>query len=1611
MGVGSRRHNSAVASTPEPDAALGAFSAPTRSWFTGAFAAPTAAQGGAWESISSGEHTLVVAPTGSGKTLAAFLWALDHLLTGPEPAEGSRRCRVLYISPLKALAADVQRNLRSPLVGVARAAEETSTPVREVTVGVRTGDTPAAERRRFGTHPPDILITTPESLFLMLTSGAREGLRGVEQVIIDEVHALAGNKRGAHLALSLERLDALLEQPAQRIGLSATVRPPESVARYLTGEARPAEGSRSTRIVQPDATRPGSRQLRIDVAVPVPDLSDIAAAAPAQGSAPPEHGAASIWSHVTERVVDEITSHSSTIVFANSRRGAERLAARINEAHAQRQGTGSELDAGSAWAAEVPAQSGTSLGITDETGPAEIIARPHHGSMSRDERTATETALKNGTLPAVVATSSLELGIDMGAVDLVIQVGAPPSVASALQRIGRAGHQVGALSHGVVLPTHRGDLLAAATTSARARTGHIEATRTPTNPLDVLAQQIVAMCAVDDWTVTDLAALVRRAAPFTTLTDRVLTAVLDMLSGRYPSESFAELRPRITWDRVAGTLTGRPGARLLASVSGGTIPDRGMYGVYVAGESSARGGKRVGELDEEMVYESRVGDTFTLGSSTWRIEDITPDRVLVSPAPGLPGRLPFWKGDAPGRPAELGAAIGAMVRSVTEATTPADAVADWGLDDWARDNLLAYLAEQQEATGRLPDDRTIVVERFRDELGDWRVVIHSPYGAKVHAPWALILSARLRERFGLDVAAMHADDGIVLRLPDTEAAASVLDDFGPMTVDDLTAPTDTEAGEVPIEDLLLESERIDTDVMAALSSSPHFAARFREAAARSLMLPRRRPDQRQPLWQQRQRAAQLLAVAAEYPEFPVMLEAVRECLQDDFDTAALAELMRGIHARRVRVVEVSSAKPSPFAQSLLFGYVAQFLYGEDTPLAERRAAALTLDAGLVADLLGDGADVADLLDPEALASVEAEVELRTEAYRADGAERLVDLVRRLGPVSGEELAARATEPEAVTGWLDELQTARRVIEVRVGGQARWAVVEDAARLRDGLGVALPPGLPEELLEPVPSALVDLVRRYSRTHGPFRAQELAGHYGLGIGAVAPVLDDLTSRAVLAAGTLRPAQAHTPASAQLPGPDYCDADVLRRIRRRSLAALRAEVEAVPGEQLAVYLPRWHQVRALRGVDGVLAVIDQLAGAGVAASAWESMVLPARVRDYTPEMLDELTSSGEVIWVGAGGGPGNDGLVALLPAEAVADLAPEPEEVTGPVPAAVLEVLAGGGGVFFRDLAAGVVEQLGEQAPSESELLDALWETVWAGLVTNDTLTPLRARLGARPRPGTNARRRARPRGRSLRALALRGASLDQGAPMISAASAGGAGAGGLRAGGARAARSIPDEALGRWSLVRARSEPGRRATMAALALIDRDGLVTRGSAADRLPGGFSTAYRVLGQLEESGQVRRGYFVEGLGGAQFALPDAVDALRAAEPDGAGSLLLAATDPANPYGAALGWPDPVSVAGEATGHRPGRKVGASVVLVGGQLVLYLERGARSVLAFTAEPEPLAAAAAELVAVAGSGALGRFTVTRIDGQRALGSTSATAAALTEAGFIAAPSGLRIPRR
>ncbi|WP_285104970.1 DEAD/DEAH box helicase [Promicromonospora sp. MEB111] len=1690
---------------PSPDDPLSRFGPATRTWFTGAFAQPTAAQAGAWDAVARDQHALVVAPTGSGKTLAAFLWSIDRIMSAPLPQERARRCRVLYVSPLKALAADVQRNLRSPLTGIRQAAARDGIEVPDVTVGMRTGDTPPSERRSFATRPPDILVTTPESLFLILTSSARAGLAGVETVVLDEIHAVAGTKRGAHLALSLERLDALLDRPAQRIGLSATVRPVEAVSRFLGG-GRSDESAREVVVVQP----PSHKEWAIDVVVPVPDLADLGSAPSAgvpdpgrtdgagpgtgddeidlSGEATQPLRRASVWPHVEERVVDLVADHTSTIVFTNNRRGAERLTARMNEVWAQRQGLDVADPAGT-WAALVPGQSGTAAGIPrpvpgergmpeavpgqpagpDGTGRAEtVLARAHHGSMSRAERTRTETELKEGRLPAVVATSSLELGIDMGAVDLVVQVGAPPSVASGLQRIGRAGHQVGAVSKGVVFPMFRGDLVPATVIAQRMRTGAIEHMHVPANPLDVLAQQVVAALAVDDWDEAELLALVRRAAPFAHLGDATWRAVLDMLAGRYPSEDFAELRARITWDRATGLLRGRPGALGLAATSGGTIPDKGAYGVFLATDAAdggvladgttggasgarARGGRRVGELDEEMVYESRVGDTFTLGSSTWRIEEITTDRVLVTPAPGLPGRLPFWKGDAPGRPAELGRAVGAFVREA-DAALAADVDAgrkhlrEAGLDDWAADNLAAYLTEQRLGTGRVPDDRTVVVERFRDELGDWRVVIHSPLGARVHAPWALVISARLRARFGLDVAAMHSDDGIVLRLPDSgggwDGDPWDADDGAPgaTTLDGTDAQAgygalDGEAhpqhvpGRVTLEDLLLDPDEVLGAVRDELGSSVMFAARFREAAARALLLPRRRPDKRQPLWQQRQRSAQLLEVASQFPDFPIVLEAARECLQDDFDVAALADLMREIGQGGVRVVEVTTPTPSPFAQSLLFGYTAQFLYDGDAPLAERRAAALSLDPELLAELLGEqgSADLADLLDPGAVERTEAELAGLAPDRQARDAEGLWDLLRRTGPHPLDALEARTREDarHAVGRWLEELESTRRVIRVRFAGLEQWAVAEDAGRLRDALGVALPVGIPETFTELVPDPLGDLLRRHARTHGPFGAQAPAQRFGLGVAVVAQGLARLEADGALARGRLRPGALGGT------GDEWCDPGVLRLLRRRSLAVLRAEVEPVEQEALGAFLPRWQNVSTglLRGADGLVQAIEQLAGAAVPASALETLVLPARVTDYSPALLDELTVTGEVLWAGHSrlpGSGGGDGLVSLHLADGapltLSPLAPVEEEspLDSDLHRAVLDLLTGSGGFFLPRVA-----ELTSAEPDA--VLEVLWDLVWAGQVTNDGLGALRERVsggGAHRAPRTAAR--ARPVRRSRFAV-------SPGRPTSALRSGASAVGGG-----------------GRWAALPMReADPTLHAHALTQVLLERHGVLTRSAAAAEGVGtGYRDVYRVLSGLEERGAVRRGYFVEHLGGSQFALPGAVDRLRVdaadrtriveaeredaertaavAAPTGAAStsgvVVLAAMDPANPYGAALAWPaGPAADAGAASdgtpgsrsAHRPGRKAGAVVVLTHGDLALFVERGGRTVLSFTENPARLATAAAALARTVREGRLGRLVVQRVDGVPALEAARhhPTARALVEAGFAITPRGLRISVR
>ncbi|MFN8094423.1 MAG: DEAD/DEAH box helicase [Vicinamibacteria bacterium] len=1440
------------------------FAPAVREWFAEAFAAPTKAQRLGWAAIARGEHALVFAPTGSGKTLAAFLAAIDRVMFSPAPPK-AERCRVVYVSPLKALAVDVERNLRAPLHGIARVAARRGEAVHLPEVAIRTGDTPPAERAAMLRRPPDVLITTPESLFLILTSRARAILAGVETVIVDEIHAMVGTKRGAHLALSLERLAELARRPPQRIGLSATQRPLEEVARFLGGgEGLRAWKPRPVTIVDAGA----KKAFDLSVQVPVEDMARLGETIEPSADAVPEGAASafarrSIWPAIHPRLLELVRAHRSTIVFVNSRRLAERLAAALNEL------------------------------------AGEDVARAHHGSIAREQRIEIEDALKSGRLPAIVATSSLELGIDMGAVDLVVQIETPTSVASGMQRIGRASHQVDAVSRGVLFPKYRGDLLASAAITRAMREGAVEETRVPRNPLDVLAQHLVAAVALGERKVDELFALVRGAAPYAQLSRASFEGTLDMLAGRYPSDEFAELRPRVVWDRLRGVVRPREGAQKLVVANAGTIPDRGLYGVFLAdGEG---GGRRVGELDEEMVFESRAGEVFVLGASSWRIAEITRDRVLVVPAPGEPGKMPFWKADRGARPVELGRRIGRLTREVAHAPREeaiARLQAEHDLDPLAAQNLVAYLEEQKEATGALPDDRTLVLERTRDEMGDWRLCLLSPWGGRVHAPWAMALEARLRRRGEVEVETVWTDDGIVVRLPERDR------------------PPDAA-------DLLPEPEEIEDLVTSELSGSSLFAARFREAAGRALLLPRRRPGQRTPLWMQRKRAHDLLQVASRHASFPIVLEAFRECLQDVFDLPGLVDLARRVRQREIRLVTVDTQAPSPFSASLLFGYVANYLYEGDAPLAERRAQALSVDQAQLRELLGE-AELRELLDARLLAELELALQGLT-GHRASGPDRVHDLLLRLGDLREDEVAARIDAGESrdaaavAREWLGALVRERRVLEVRVAGETRFAAAEDAGRLRDGLGVAPPRGLPDAFLEPAPHALRELVSRYARTHGPFTARDAALRFGAGESVVAAALRELQGAGRVLEGGFRPGGVSL---------EWCSADVLATLRRRSLAALRREVEPAEPAALARALVEWHGVAAggrgarpasPRGPDALLDVLERLQGAALPASILEKDVLRARLPGYRPEDLDTLCAAGEVVWVGLGPLGDRDGRVALFLADDLPLLLPpRPAPAAGEPHDALRAHLARHGASFFGEL----LEASG--GGLAQAVADALWDLAWAGEVTSDTPAALRAFL-ARHAPRHERARRAGP---------------------------------------FRSRRQVPPSAVGRWSLLplpRRVPTPTERATALASQLLARHGVLTRDAvAAEDVAGGFAAVYPVLRALEEQGRVRRGYFVSGLGGLQFADPGALDRLRArrdVDPDEpAAAVVLGAADPANPYGAALPWP-------RSEDARPQRAAGAHVVLVDGALAAFLGRGAREVSAFLPGEEPARTRAGEAVA------------------------------------------------
>ena len=1503
-----------TARKPQP-ISLDLFAPAVREWFAEAYPAPTRAQSLGWPEIKAGHSSLIFAPTGSGKTLAAFLSAIDRLMSAPTPPRASR-CRVVYVSPLRALAVDVERNLRFPLAGIARTAGRRGETVHLPSVAIRTGDTPANERAHMARNPPDILITTPESLFLILTSRARALLVSVEVVIVDEIHALVATKRGAHLALSLERLEEVARVPLQRIGLSATQRPLETVARYLGG----GEGVRTWKPRPVSIVDAGARKaFDLKVEVPVEDMGHLGEAILPTSEEVRDGPASrvprrSIWPAIHPRLLELVRAHRSTLVFVNSRRLAERLAGALNEL------------------------------AEDE------VARAHHGSIAREQRVEMEDELKSGRLPCMVATSSLELGIDMGAIDLVVQIETPPSVASGIQRIGRASHQVEAVSRGIIFPKFRGDLLATAAITRAMKQGAVEETRIPENPLDVLAQQIAAVCVDGARKVDDLFALVRRAAPFARLTRTQFEGLLDMLSGRYPSDEFAELRPRLTWDRLRGTVRGRDGLQRLVVTNAGTIPDRGLYGVFLAdggpldAQGRARPGRRVGELDEEMVFESREGEVFVLGATSWRIAEITRDRVLVTPAPGEPGKMPFWKADRGSRPVELGRSIGALTRELLAArrdVAKKRLVTEHSLDALAADNLLAYLDEQREATGSLPDDRTVVLERTRDEMGDWRLCLLSPFGGRVHAPWALALEAKLRSLGEAEVQTAWSDDGIVVRVSDRER------------------PPDAQA-------LLPDADEIEDLVVGELGGTALFAAHFRESAARALLLPRRRPGQRSPLWMQRKKSADLLAVAARYGSFPIILEAYRECLKDVFDVPALVDLARLVKQRAIRLVTVDTATPSPFSSSLLFGYVANYLYDGDAPLAERRAQALSVDQAQLRELLGE-AELRELLDPQALAELESSLQGLDEGRGARSADRVHDLLRYLGALSLAELAARVEPPGEGTAqeFVAALEAERRVLRVMIAGEERIAAVEDAGRLRDALGVALPPGLPEVFLAPVPQALGELILRYGRTHGPFRAADPAGRLGIGEDVASSMLRALAESGRIVEGEFRPGGS---------GREWCGSDVLLTLRRRSLARLRREAEPAEPEALSRLLLDWQglgpDAPLRRGPDGLLEVIEQLQGAAFPASALERDVLPARLRDYRPEDLDMLCAAGEVIWVGVSALGDRDGRIALYLADDLWLLHTPPETLApGELHGRLREHLSRQGASFFSDLQEASGEGLARP------VLDALWDLVFAGEVTNDTPGALRAFLGSRP---------------SRTALRLRRRS-----PF-------------------RSRREAPPNAAGRWSLLappRAEKAPSPtlRAAARAEQLVARHGVLTRAAlAAEEVEGGFSALYPVLRALEESGRARRGYFVTGLGGSQFAHPGALERLRALrEPATVEAILpgvvLASTDPANPYGAALPWP-------KESDARPMRAAGTHVALVDGRLAGYLGRGERDLHTFLPAEEPgrsrtargLAAALAAWAARTGHSALGWSTADGVPLAQ-----GPLAPFLAEAGFVRSGPGYR----
>jgi ATP-dependent Lhr-like helicase len=1504
-----------------PDSPLAPFQPIVRDWFTETLGQPSAPQRAGWPAIAAGSDALILAPTGTGKTLAAFLWELNSLITDGLQAPLANAVHLLYVSPLKALNNDVQRNLELPLAQLKERFEKAGERFPEIRVAVRTGDTPASARAKMLRKTPHILITTPESLHILLTSvRGRTIFSSLRAVIVDEIHAVAGTKRGSHLALTLERLSRLAPDPPQRIGLSATQRPLEEIARFLGGCHAP-DAFRQVEIVDCGLVK----QMETSVVSPVPDLA---------------HVDGTIWTAVAPLVLDQIRSARTTLVFVNNRAQSERIAARVN------------------------------------TLAGEEIALPYHGSLSRERRFLLEERLKAGELRALVTTSSLELGIDVGSVDLVLQLQSPKRVAAGLQRVGRAGHSLTAVSRGVFVPTFRDDALEQMVIVDAMRSGDVEPTRVVQNALDVLAQIIVACVASDqpEWTSAELFDFVRTAYPYHALSRAAFDETLGMLAGKYPSEINAELDARLSWDRVTDRLTPSRGARMVATISGGTIPDRGLYTVNLADKT------RLGELDEEFVHESRVGDAFQLGSSTWRIRAIEHDRVIVVPAPGAPARMPFWHGEFMARAPHLTRRVGALRRQLDEARTLDDLAeiqTRYHADEATTRSLVEYVQSQRASTRHVPDDRRLVLEHFRDEVGSVRMVLHAPFGGRVNAPWGMALGRRMRERLGVEVQVQTTDDGLMLRLPDL-GGAPPLDVIRSLGAD--------------------EAERL---VLDEVGQSSLFGARFRMNAARALLLPRGNPRRRMPLWLQRLKSLDLLQAVRDYPSFPILVETYRDVLQDAFDMTTLREVLGGIASGAIGIHVAATEVPSPFAASLQFGFVIDHMYGKDAPRAEQRAALLSLDRALLDELMGGaGADDTTIA---VLNELLARRRGTAAGRQARDADELALLVNRAGDLTRAELEARVAP---AVEWrrgdpLATLLASGRLIETSLptssGREPRYVLIDDAPRYAAAFGAAVMPEGTQAVLTQS-AARREVLSRFVSLAGPVSVESIRARYDFSAAWIQRRLEEWEQKHVLVRGVFGGDRSAT---------HWCSRRLLEQARRRELAEARRQIEAVPIEGFARLEQRWQHLATdtrLSGHEGTAAVVSQLYGVARPGESWERDYLPLRVEGYDADSLGRLAASGALVWAAE---PRVDE-VGSAPAQAIGRIRffergtgrlwlrePIPDSILGGNARAVRDVLRAQGASFTADLAA--ASGLGPQG-----VRDALRELVAAGLVTNDTVEALRDVL--RWRAVFPVKRANEPD--PTRWLPA-GFTPSVGRPVVQ-----------RRINPRSIAKwKRPDREEvatwgGRWSLVHTPGVLGREADEQELAervarqWLARYGIVSRDWwRRERPVVGWREIYHELKRLEFRGEVQRGYFVAGLAGAQFALPEAVEMLRAPVPEGAADVVvLSSSDPANVYALPLApgmAADPLA--------RP-RGSGALLVTVNGRIVLTAEsRGARLRVrdgAGAGEVRDAARVLAErLTARQGSARRRDVVVDTIDGQRAGGSPHA--AALRDAGFKGMGTGLR----